>query len=69
MKDIYNNVALLNTLCEGTLVAGNAKMLSIFFRILQAIHRFLCNITIVNEHDDNLGKSSLEFLNQNIALP
>ena len=37
-------------------------MLSTFFRILQIIHIFPSNITIVIEHDDNFDKSSLKFL-------
>ena len=52
--------ALLNTLSEGTFVAG-MQWYFVFFSLLQAVNRFLSNITIVIEHDDNFDKSSLTF--------
>ena len=54
--------ALLNTVSEGTFVAGMQTLrYFVFFSLLQAVNRFLSNITIVIEHDDNFDKSSLTF--------
>ena len=60
-KALHTIIAsLLNTLSEGTFVAGMQRYF-VFFSLLQAVKRFLSNITIVVEHDDSFDKSSLTF--------